>query len=78
MAGVCFYLNRGSTYVHMGLDISLYSIKNYPDFIGEISKFSDKDLHSRFFELVYPQLVYTVKGKFDNIILRKLKKNNSK
>ena len=77
MAGGCFYLNRGSTYVYMGLDISLYSIKNYPDFIGEINKFSDKDLDSRF-ELVYPQLVYTVKWKFDNVILRKLKKNNSK
>ena len=44
----------------MGLDIPLYSIKNYPDFIEEINKFLAKDFDSRF-ELVYPQLMLTVK-----------------
>ena len=71
-----FYLSRRSNYVHMGLDIPLYSIKNYPDFIEEINKFLAKDLDSRF-QLVYPQLVLTVKWKFDYIILRKLKKNKN-
>ena len=70
------YLSRRSNYVHMGLDIPLYSIKNYPDFIEEINKFLAKDLDSRF-QLVYPQLVLTVKWKFDYIILRKLKKNKN-
>ena len=60
----------------MGLDIPLYSIKNYPDFIEEINKFLAKDLDSRF-QLVYPQLVLTVKWNFDYIILRKLKKNKN-
>ena len=70
-AGVGFYLNRRCNYVHMGLDIPLYSIKNYPDFIEGIIKFLAKNLDSRFFELVYLQLVLTVKWKFDYIILRK-------
>ena len=56
----------------MGLDIPLYSIKNYRDFIEGIIKFLAKNLDSRFFELVYLQLVLTVKWKFDYIILRKL------
>ena len=63
----------------MGLDIPLYSIKNYPDFIEEINKFLVKDLELRF-ELIYPLLVLIVKWKFDYITLRKLKrcKNNDK
>ena len=31
--GVGFYLSRRSKFVHMGLDIPLYLIKNDPDFI---------------------------------------------
>ena len=60
----------------MGLDIPLYSIKNYPYVIKEINKFLAKDLDSRF-ELVYPQLLLTVKWKFDYIILRKPRKNKN-
>ena len=70
---VGFYLSRRSKFVHMGLDTPLYSIKNYPDFIDEINKFLAKDLRSSF-ELIYPQLVLTVKWKFDYIVGRKLKK----
>ena len=57
----------------MGLDITLYSIKNYPDFIDKINKFLTKDLGSRF-ELVYPQFVLTVRWKLGYIVCRKLKK----
>ena len=71
---VGFYLSRGSNFVNMGLDVPLYSIKSYPGLIGEINKFLAKDLGSCF-ELVYPQLVLTVKWKYDYITLRKTKKN---
>ena len=71
--GVGFYLSRRSKFVHMGLDITLYSIKNYPDFIDEINKFVAKDLGSCF-ELVFPQLVLTVEWKFDYIVCRNLRK----
>ena len=73
---VGFYLSRSSNFVHMRLNVPLYSIKNYPDFIEEINKFRAKDLGSRF-ESVYPQLVLTVKWKYDYIILRKTKKNKN-
>ena len=43
------------------------------NFIDEINKSLAKDLGLRF-ELVYPQLVLTVKWKFDYIICRKIKK----
>ena len=38
----------------MGLDILLFSIKNYPDFIEEMNEFLAKDLDNSRFELVYP------------------------
>ena len=44
--------------------------------IGEINKFLAKD-HGSCFELVYPQLVLTVKWKYDYITLRKTKKKKN-
>ena len=46
------------------------------NFIDEINKSLAKDLGLRF-ELVYPQLVLTVKWKFDYIICRKIKKKKN-
>ena len=73
VTGIGFYQSRRSYYFHMGLDMPLYSIKNYPDFIEEVNKFLAKNLDPCF-KLVYPQLVLTVKLKFDYIILREIKK----
>ena len=42
----------------MGLDSPLYSIKNYPDLIEEINKVLAMESG---FELVYAQLVLTIK-----------------
>ena len=47
VAGIGFYLSRRSNNVHMGLDIPLYSIKNYPNLIEQINKLLAKDLDSR-------------------------------
>ena len=60
----------------MGMDDPLYSIKNYPNFIDEVNKFLAKDISPRF-ELVYPQLVITVKWKLITLFAEKLmrKKN---
>ena len=44
VTGTGSYLHRRSNYVYMGLDMGLYSIKNYPDFIEEINKFLAKNL----------------------------------
>ena len=54
----------------MGLDLPLYSIKNYPNLIEEINKCLAADLG---FELAYPQVVLTVKWKYDYIIAKKIK-----
>ena len=45
---VGFYLSRRSNFIHMGLDVPLFSIKNYPDYIDEINKFLSKKLGARF------------------------------
>ena len=68
--GVGFYLSWRSKFVLMGLDSPLYSIKNYPDLIEEINKVLAMESG---FELVYTQLVLTVKWKYDYIIAKKLK-----
>ena len=47
VAGIGFYLSHRSNNVHMGLDIPLYSIKNYPNLIEQINKLLAKDLDSR-------------------------------
>ena len=68
--GVGFYLSRKSKFVHIGLDSPLYSMKNYPDLIEEINKVSAMESG---FELVYPQLLLTIKWKYDYIIAKKIK-----
>ena len=75
---VGFYLRRRSNFIHMGLNVPLYSFKNYLDFVKEIHKFLEKELDSRRFQLVEPQLVLTVKWKYNYIILRKKKNDESK
>ena len=47
--------------MHMGLDLPLYSLKNYSDFVKEIHKFLSRDLDSNRFQLIELQLVLTVK-----------------
>ena len=34
-----FYLSRRSSYVHMGLDFALFSLKNYSKIIAEVNYF---------------------------------------
>ena len=69
-----FNLSRRSDFMHLGLDILLFSIKNYPDFIEEINKLLTKCFDNSRFVLVYPQLVLTVKWKYDYINSRKKRK----
>ena len=49
--------------------------QEFSSFINEINNFLSKDLDSRF-KLVEPQLVLTVKWKFNYIICRKIQKKN--
>ena len=70
---VGFYLIHRSNFVHLGLDVPLYSLKNYSDFVKEIHKFHSRYLDSNCFQLVEPPVVLTIKWKFDYIILREKK-----
>ena len=53
-------LSCKSSYVHMGLDITLFSLKNYNEIIAEVNYFLSKNLDQRFI-INYPRLIYTVK-----------------
>ena len=72
-----FYLGRRSNFIHMWLDVPLYSMKHYSDFVKEIHKFLSKDLDSSRFQLVEPRLVLTVKWKYDYIVVKKIKRENN-
>ena len=63
-----FYSNRRSLYIHLGLDISLFSFENYKDFLDEIDKFLTENL-VKDFKRVYPsKLVLSTRWKHDYII----------
>ena len=69
---ICLYLSRRNNFVHMELDVPIFSMKNYPDLIDEINKFLSKDVGTHF-ELFHSQFVLTVKWKFDYIIWRNVR-----
>ena len=71
---VGFYVSRRSNFIHMGVVVLLYSLKNYSDFVKEIHKFLSIDLDSSCFQLVEPQLALTVKWEYDYTVVKKIKK----
>ena len=60
--------------MHIGLEFSLCSLKNHLEFVKEIHEFLSKDLDPTRSQLVDPQLVLTVKWKYDYIIVRNRKR----
>ena len=67
-----FYVGRRSKYVHMGLDLVLFTIKDHDRIINEIKDFMFDELNERF-KFCIPQLVPTVKWKYDYIVFKKRK-----
>ena len=61
-----FYVSGRSKYVHMGLDCALFTIKDYSGIIAEIKDFMFDEFDKRF-SSCFPQLVHTVKWKYDHI-----------
>ena len=71
-----FYISRKQKYVHMGVDQPLFTLKDNDKIIAEIRDFTYDELDERF-TFCFPQLVNTVKWKFDYIIFKKeATKNN--
>ena len=65
-----FYASRRSKYVYMGLDCALFTLKDYGGIIAEIKDAMFDELDKRF-SFCCPQLVHTVKWKYDYIIFKK-------
>ena len=67
-----FYVSKRSKYVHMGLDLPLFSIKDHDRIINEIKEFMFDELDERF-KFCFPQLVLTVKWKYNYTVFKKRK-----
>ena len=63
-----FYANRRNTYIHLGLDKSLFSFGNYKDFLYTIDKFLSEQLKPEFKIADLLKLVISTKWKRDYII----------
>ena len=63
-----FYANRRNTYIHLGLDKSLFSFGNYKDFLYTIDKFLSEQLKPEFKIADLLKLVISTKWKHDYII----------
>ena len=63
-----FYVNRHSTYIHLGLDKSLFSFHDYKEFLNSIDKFLSEHLKAEFKRVNLPKLVISTKWKHDYII----------
>ena len=67
-----FYANRRNTYIHLGLDKSLFSFGDYKGFLNTIDTFLSEQLKVEF-KIVYPpKLVISTKWKHDYIIRSRL------
>ena len=67
-----FYSNRQNFYIHLGLDISLFSFENYKDFLDHIDKFLTEHLVKDFKRVHPPKLVLSTRWKHDYIIRTKV------
>ena len=63
-----FYANRRNTYIHLGLYKSLFSFRDYKDFLNTIDKFLSEQLKAEFKINDRPKLVISAKWKHDYIM----------
>ena len=63
-----FHANRRNTYIHLGLDKSLFSFGDYKNFLNTIDKFLSEQLRAEFKIADPPKLVISTKWKHDYII----------
>ena len=63
-----FYANRRNTYIHLGLDKSLFSFDDYKEFLNTIDKFLSEQLRAEFKIVDPPKLVISTTWKYDCII----------
>ena len=72
---VSIYISKRTKIVHVGLDKALYDFEDHLHVIKYIKKFFLRNIEKYDYEFFKPQLVNSIKSKFDYIIFRK--KRNS-
>ena len=73
-----FYCSRRKIVVHFGIERSIQQYKDYLKFIEDIELFFLRNLKNSDFELYkLPQVVNSVKWKYDYIVFRKRTSNQS-
>ena len=65
-----FYLLKRKNNVHFGLEKSLFCYDQYSDAINDIQDFFKRYDTNNFFLFVKPNLIRTIKWKYDYIIFR--------
>ena len=70
-----FYLSRRTKNVHMGLSCSLLELCEHNHVIHDIEELWLRRTQDMNFRFVLPQLIHTVKWRFDYLILRPVKKH---
>ena len=63
-----FFSNRRNNYIHLGLDKSLFSYKNYNVFLRDIDTYLSANLNTNFKLVDPPKLVLSLRWKHDYII----------
>ena len=69
-----FYLQRRTKNVHMVLNYSLLELHEHKQIIFDIEKLCLRKTQDMSFKFLLPQLIQTVKWRFDYIISRQVKK----
>ena len=75
---VSIYISKRTKIVHMGLDKALHDFEDYLQVIKDIKKFFLRHIEKYDYEFLKPQLVNSIKWKFDYIIFRKKRNSCSK
>ena len=70
------FLRRAQN-VHMGLNYSLLTLHGYEQIISDIEELWLIKRHNGKFKFTLPQLIHTVKWKFDYIIFKKNTENGN-
>ena len=74
---VDFYCSRRKKIVNCGLEKAIQQYQDYLKFINDIKLFFLRNMNNSSFEFVKPQLVNSVKWKFDYVVFRKRTSNSS-
>ena len=66
-----FYSNRRSSYIHMGLDNSLFGYDNFKKMLEEVDCFLNEHLPNKSISVFPPKLINSSKWKHDYIVSKK-------